>query len=58
MNTYTITYSVGTSRHDEQRFVKTVKAAGLSQAVSHAYAIESRAKTTVVSIKLTSEVYA
>ncbi len=56
--TYRITFSVGTSRHDEQRFTKDVTALSIRGAVAYANAIEARPNTTVVSIDLTSEVYA
>jgi ribosomal protein L20A (L18A) len=58
VKTFRITFSVGTSRHDEQRFTKDVKAVSLRGAAAHAYAIETRPNTTVVDIKLISEVYA
>ena len=45
MNSYIVKYSIGTSRHDEQRFKTEVKARSLSHAVSQ---VENTAKRKMI----------
>jgi hypothetical protein len=51
VNTYKITYSVGTSRHDEQRYVKTVQRHTIGAVFALANIINTRPNTTIVSVK-------
>lgn len=46
---YTITYSVGTSRNDERRFIVKVSAARLASKIT---ALQARPNTSIYSVEL------